>query len=179
MTFFVLFFPSIWLCWNPQTLQNKGKRKMPNRPCFTPPTGGPCTWVKPGRFGSFFVLCFLALGERCLQLLCLPGFGTHANTQNLPHFRAFIASIQEHSPPKCLFFMAKVKLPNRPGFALLQGDPGIAIPEPSQEPLFSKGREWGLHPSWLDFGAPIFSPEVPHPDLPFLCGYPERQKLTN
>ena len=78
-----------------------------------------CTWVKPGRFGSFFVLCFLALGGHCLQMLCLPGFGTHANTQNLPHFRASPASIQEHSPPKCLFFMANAKLPNRPGFALL------------------------------------------------------------
>ena len=45
-------------------------------------------------------------------MLCLPGFGSHANTQNLPHFRAFPASIQEHSPPKCLFFMANAKLPN-------------------------------------------------------------------
>ena len=36
-------------------------------------------------------------------MLCLPGFGTHANTQNVPHFRAFPASIWEHSPPKCLF----------------------------------------------------------------------------
>ena len=78
-----------------------------------------CTWVNPGRFGSFFVLCFLALGGHCLQMLCLPGFGTQANTQNLPHFRAFPASIQEHSPPKCLFLMANAKLPNRPGFALL------------------------------------------------------------
>ena len=79
------------------------------------------TWVKPGRFGSFFVLCFLALGGHCLQMLCLPGFGTHANTQNLPHFRAFPVSIWEHSPPKCLFFKANAKLPNRPGFAFLQG----------------------------------------------------------
>ena len=78
------------------------------------------TWVKPGRFGSFFVLCFLALGGRCLQMLCLPGFGTHANTQNLPYFRACPASIQEQCPPKCLFFIANAKLPNRPGFALLQ-----------------------------------------------------------
>ena len=78
----------------------------------------PCTWVKPGRFGSFFVLCFL--GGHCLQMLCLPGFGTHASAQNLPHFRAFPASIREHSPPKCLFFMANAKLPNRPGFALLR-----------------------------------------------------------
>ena len=80
-----------------------------------------CTWAKPGRFGSLLVLCFLALGGHCLQILCLPGFGTHANTQHLPYFRAFPASIQEHSPPKCLFFMAKAKQPNRPGFALLQG----------------------------------------------------------
>ena len=83
------------------------------------PNPPPCTWVKPRRFGSFLVLCFLALGGHCLQMLCLPGFGTHANTQNLPHFRAFPASIQEHSPPKCLFFMANAKLPNRPVFALL------------------------------------------------------------
>ena len=65
--------------------------------------GGDRTWVKPGRFGSFFVLCFLALGGHCLQMLCLPGFGTRANTQNLPYSRAFPASIWEHSPPKCLF----------------------------------------------------------------------------
>ena len=52
-------------------------------------------------------------------MLCLLGFGTHANFQNVPHFRAFPASIQEHSPPKCLYFMANSKLPNRPGFALL------------------------------------------------------------
>ena len=71
----------------------------------------------------FFVLCFLALGGRCLQMLCLPGFGTHANTQNLPHFRACPASIQEQCPPKCLFFMANAKLPNRPGFALLPVGP--------------------------------------------------------
>ena len=69
----------------------------------------------------FVVLCFLALGGHCLQMLCLPGFGTHANTQNLPHFRAFPASIQEHSPPKCLFLMVNAQLPNRPAFALLQG----------------------------------------------------------
>ena len=61
--------------------------------------GPNCTWVKPGRFGRFFVLCFLALGGHCFQMLCLPGFGTRANTQNLPHFRAFTASIQEHSCP--------------------------------------------------------------------------------
>ena len=58
-------------------------------------------------------------------MLCLPGFGTHANTQNLPHFRAFPASIQEHSPAKCLFFMANAELPNRPGFALLQWHPPV------------------------------------------------------
>ena len=79
----------------------------------------PCAWAKPGRFGSFFELCFLALGGRCLRMLCYQDLGTHTNTQNLPHFRAFSASIQEHSLPKCLFFMANAKLPNRPGFALL------------------------------------------------------------
>ena len=49
-------------------------------------------------------------------MFCLPGFGTHANTQNLPHFRAIPASIQEHSPPEMPIFMANAKLPNRPGF---------------------------------------------------------------
>ena len=54
-------------------------------------------------------------------MLCLPAFGSHANIQNLPHFRAFSASIRELSPPKCLYFMANARLPNRPGFALPQG----------------------------------------------------------
>ena len=44
---------------------------------------------KKRRFGSFFVLSFLALGGHCLQMLCLPGFGTHANTHNLTHFSCF------------------------------------------------------------------------------------------
>ena len=58
---------------------------------------------KNGTIWHFFVPCFLALGEHCLQMLCLPGFGTHASTHNLPHFRAFPASIRELSHPKCLF----------------------------------------------------------------------------
>ena len=101
---------------------------------------GGCTWVKPGRFGSFFVLCFLALGGHCLQMLCLPGFGTHANIQNLPHFRAFLASIQEHSPPKCLFFMVNAKLPNRPVFALLQLGGSLGLERGSGIP----NNEWDL-----------------------------------
>ena len=105
-------------------LQHSKTSRTPNLSKICPGNcfwGFQCTWVKPGRFGRFFVLCFLALGGRCLQMLCLPGFGTHANTQNLPHFRACPASNQEQCPPKCLFFMANAKLPNRPGFALLQG----------------------------------------------------------
>ena len=35
---------------------------------------------KNGTVWHFFVLCFLALGGHCLQMLCLLGFGTHANT---------------------------------------------------------------------------------------------------
>ena len=67
-----------------------------------------------------FVLYFLAvaLGGHRAQMLCLPGFGTHANTQNLPHFRAFPASIQELSPPQMPISMANARLPNGPGFAL-------------------------------------------------------------
>ena len=68
---------------------------------------GPSCMGKTGTIWQFFfVLCFLALGGHCLQMLCLPGFGTHANTQNLPHFRAFPASIWEHSPPKPFVFKA-------------------------------------------------------------------------
>ena len=52
-------FPSIWVSWDPQTPQNKGKRKMTNRPCFTPP---PMPWPSklttlpppPPRVGRYF-----------------------------------------------------------------------------------------------------------------------------
>ena len=84
------------------------------------PWGAGSTWVTTGRFG-FLLFCFLAFGGHCLQMLCLPGLGTQANTQNLPHFRAFSASIWELSPPKCRFSMANARLPNRPGFALPYG----------------------------------------------------------
>ena len=64
----------------------------------------PCTWVKPGRFGSLLVLCFLALGGHCLQMLCLPGFGTHANTQNLPHFFMFSLPVFRSTLPRNAYF---------------------------------------------------------------------------
>ena len=38
---FHAIFPSIWVSWNPQTVQNKGKRKMTNRPFFTLPPPPP------------------------------------------------------------------------------------------------------------------------------------------
>ena len=63
----------------PPTIDNVYLQKARFHPNPAPGTE-PCKWVKPGRFGSFFVLCFLALGGYCLQMLCLPGFGTHANT---------------------------------------------------------------------------------------------------
>ena len=34
---FRALYPSIWVFWDPQTLQNKGKHKMTNRPCLPPP----------------------------------------------------------------------------------------------------------------------------------------------
>ena len=37
ITLFVLFSPTSGYLWPPQTLQNKGKRKMTNRPFFTLP----------------------------------------------------------------------------------------------------------------------------------------------
>ena len=111
------------------------------RPLYMCNGGGRRAWTKPGRFGSLFVLCFLALGGHCLQMLCLPGLGTHANTLTLPHFRAFLASIQEHSPPKCLFLMANAKLPNRPGFALLLG---VALRTVSGSACLSGERTWAI-----------------------------------
>ena len=77
---------------------------------------------KTGRFGNF--LCFvswldLVLEGHCLQVPCSPGLGTHGKPR-ICHVHAFPASIQEHSPPKCLFFKANPKLPNRPNSALLQ-----------------------------------------------------------
>ena len=77
----------------------------------------PCTWAKPGRFGSQFVLCFLALGGHCLQMLCLPGFGTHPNTQN---FHIFVLSlpVSRSTLPRNAYFSWQT-LPNRPGFARL------------------------------------------------------------
>ena len=58
---------------------------------------------KTGTIWQFFVLCFLALGGHCLQMLCLPGFGTHANAQNLPHFRAFLL-ISRSTLPRNAYF---------------------------------------------------------------------------
>ena len=76
-------------------------------------------WVTTGRFGIFFVLCFRALGGHCLQMLCLPRFGTHANTQNLPHFRACPASVWELSPPQNAYFSWQTRdCQIVPGFAL-------------------------------------------------------------
>ena len=110
---------------------------------------------KTGTIWQFFRALFLALGGHCLQMLCLQGFGTHANTQNLPHFRAFPASIQEHSPPQSLFFMANAKLPNRPGFALLQlasseskwiPPRSTSAPSPAHEPATVEALGYPLRP---------------------------------
>ena len=73
-------------------------------------------------------------------MLYLPAFETHANTQNLPHFRAFPASIQEHSPPKCLFLWQTLNcqiVPVLPSYT--------PPPHPDKPPLPS-------HPRGLDFG---------------------------
>ena len=80
--------------------------------------GGFCTWVKTRTICLFFVLCFLALGGHCVQMLCSRGFGTHANTQNLPHFRVLPASIREPSPPQNAFFPGKRETAKSSQFAL-------------------------------------------------------------
>ena len=72
--------------------------------------------AKTGRFGFFFVLCFLGLEAIVSRCFLYQDLGHNAKTQNLPHFRAFPASIRERSSPKCLSFMANARLPNRPGF---------------------------------------------------------------
>ena len=60
-------FPSIWVSWDPQTLQNKRKHKMTNRPCFTPPQGG------LEHFGMQAVQCS---GPRCVaETQFVEGFG--------------------------------------------------------------------------------------------------------
>ena len=69
---------------------------------------------KPGTIWQFVRALFHSTCRT--QMLCLLGFGAHANTQNVPHFRAFPACNCAHSPPR--FFMANAILPNRPGFAL-------------------------------------------------------------
>ena len=57
---------------------------------------------KAGTIWQFLCALFPSTGH-CLQMLYLPGFGTHANIQNSPHFRAFPAGIQEHSPEIPIF----------------------------------------------------------------------------
>ena len=59
--------------------------------------GGPCTWVK--RDDLAVCLCFVSEHLEDTVSECL--VWTHANTQNLPHFRAFPASIHcvNSSPP--------------------------------------------------------------------------------
>ena len=69
----------------------------------------PSTWVKTGRFGIFW-------GALFLQMLCLPGFGTHANTQICHTFMLPLLA-SGSSLPKM------PRLPNRPGFALPQVHP--------------------------------------------------------
>ena len=78
-----------------------------------------CAWVKTGRFGILFVLCFLALVEDTVsRCFVYPDLGHRQTPRICPPFCAFPASIRELSPLKCLFLMANARLPNCPGFAL-------------------------------------------------------------
>ena len=63
----------------------------------------PCTWAKPGRFGNFFVLCFLALGGHCLQMFCLPGFGTQA-TPRICHIFVLSLLLSGSTLPRNAYF---------------------------------------------------------------------------
>ena len=130
-----------------------------------------------GDVAVFFVFCFLALGEHCPQILCLPGFGTHANTQDLSHFDAFPANIQGHSSPKRQFSMTNDKLPNRPGFAFLPGSLCLCTRLLTLEILSSrwlypsdKEYVWKLigeqHTSWNQFICSLgWCVECPTPPL--------------
>ena len=82
-----------------QVLGNKARKNCQIVP-FLPMCS--CTWAKPGRFGSFFALCFLALGGHCLQMLCLPGFGTR-NTQTL-HIFVLPLLISRSTLPRNTYF---------------------------------------------------------------------------
>ena len=63
MTFFVLCFPSIWLSWDPQTLQNMGKMQNDKSTLFYPR-------AKPGRFGSLaFAMKNRHIGGQCSCIL--------------------------------------------------------------------------------------------------------------
>ena len=67
------------------------------------------------------MFCFQHLEDTVSRCFVYQDLG-HTQTPRICYiFVLSPASIQEHSPPKCLFFIAKAKLPNRPGFALIQG----------------------------------------------------------
>ena len=115
----------------------KRRQSMPYRlgSCFAPPHSLPLHMGKNGAMWHFFRALFPSTWRTLSpDALLTRIWDTRKNTQNVPHFRAFFASIQEHCPPKCLFFMANAKLPNRPCFA-----PPTPLPFPLPPPLTLPG----------------------------------------
>ena len=94
-----------------------------------------CMGKKKGRFGIFFVVCFLALGGHCLQILSLPGFGTHTNTQNLRHLRAVPASMRELSSPRGHWQFKQLKVSRVSNDAVRGGGGKKEGGEPPEAPL--------------------------------------------
>ena len=77
---------------------------------------------KTGLIWQFFRALFPSTRRTLSPDAFFTRFWDTRKPQNLPHFRAFPASIQEQCPPKCLIFMANAaKLPNRPGLHSYRG----------------------------------------------------------
>ena len=102
-------------CKNPFLPNGLVFRHMPNR-------GADVHGQNASRFGSFFVLCFSSTWRTVSPDALLYQDLGHTQTPRICHnFVLSLLVLREHSPPKCLFFMANAKLPNRPGlFIFLQ-----------------------------------------------------------
>ena len=66
-----------------------------------------CTWVKPGRFGSFFSALFPSTWRTLSPDALLTRIWDTPKHPESATFRAFPASIWEHSPRNAYFFMGK------------------------------------------------------------------------
>ena len=80
---------------------------------------------KAGTILAFVCVLFLSTWRTLSPDAFLPGFGTHANTQNLPHFVLSLLVPRSILPRNAYFSLANAKLPNHPGLALLRVRGGV------------------------------------------------------